>query len=113
MQNSMMVLSKTNFNLTSYIQKDEEYGEFWQILKDEYLLTTEMLLEISGYKELMEEELISKKSIQLREEIVLPLLLIQQYSLQKIEENDKYKNRYEKLVERSLYGNINASRNSV
>jgi phosphoenolpyruvate carboxylase len=41
------------------------------------------------------------------------LLVIQQYALQKIEENASNKETYEKIVERSLYGNINASRNSA
>jgi len=44
---------------------------------------------------------------------VLPLLVIQQSALQKIEIESEYKNSYEKIVKRSLYGNINASRNSA
>lgn len=61
----------------------------------------------------MEEEPITKKSIEIREKIVLPLLVIQQYALQKVEQNTDKKETYEKIVKRSLYGNINASRNSV
>ena len=33
--------------------------------------------------------------------------------VQKIEQNSRYMESYEKIVERSLYGNINASRNSA
>jgi phosphoenolpyruvate carboxylase len=40
-------------------------------------------------------------------------LVIQQYALQKISENSENKEAYEKLVTRSLYGNINAGRNSA
>jgi len=72
-----------------------------------------MMLLISGYKQLMEEEPISRNSIAIRETIVLTLLVIQQYALQKIEQDSKNKKTYEKIVERSLYGNINASRNSA
>jgi phosphoenolpyruvate carboxylase len=72
-----------------------------------------MVLLISGYEALMEEEVVSKKSIAIRERIVLPLLVIQQYALQQIEGNSKHKATYEKMVARSLYGNINASRNSA
>jgi len=72
-----------------------------------------MTLEISGYSVLMEEEPVSRKSIQIRKRIVLPLLIIQQYALQKIEEGAEDITTYEKIVKRSLYGNINASRNSV
>jgi len=111
--NSMMSLSKCNFDLTSYIQKDLEYIDFWNILHNEYKLSVEMLLLISGYNELMEEEPISKESIRIREKIALPLLVIQQYALQKISEGAENREAYEKLVTRSLYGNINASRNSA
>jgi phosphoenolpyruvate carboxylase len=61
----------------------------------------------------MEEEPVSKRSIEIRERIVLPLLVIQQYALQKIEMGSMHKPLYAKIVERSLYGNINASRNSA
>ena len=111
--NSMMSLSKTFFPLTSYMKKHPDFGAFWQILHDEYSLSLKMMLEISGYDELMEEEVISKMSVQTREHIVLPLLTIQQYALQKIAEGAQPLKTYESLVTRSLYGNINASRNSA
>ena len=111
--NSMMALSKCYFELTAYIAEDDAYHDFWNMLLDEYRLSKEMVLMISGYRALMEEEPVSKKSIEIRERIVLPLLAIQQYALQKIERKSKHRPFYEKLVERSLYGNINASRNSA
>ena len=80
---------------------------------DEYQLAKEMTLLISGYQELMEEEAVTRKSIEIREQIVLPLLTIQQYALQKIEQSDSNRKIFEKMVKRSLYGNINASRNSA
>ena len=45
----------------------------------------------------MEEEPVSKNSIEIRERIVLPLLVIQQYALQKIERNSDLKEIYEKI----------------
>ncbi len=113
MLNSMMALSKCYFELTSYMKDDKEYGEFWNILHEEYILSKEMLLLISDFKILMEEEAVSRESIKIREAIVLPLLVIQQYGLQKIALGSEYKDLYEKIVTRSLYGNINASRNSA
>ena len=113
MSNSMMALSKCYFELTAYMKENKEYGDFWVILKNEYDLSKEMLLEISGMKILMEQEAISRESIKIRENIVLPLLVIQQYALQKIGEESSFKELYEKIVTRSLYGNINASRNSA
>lgn len=111
--NSMMSLSKCYFELTAYIAKDEKYTEFWNMLYEEYKLSKQMTLLISQYSMLMAEEPISRSSIEIREQIVLPLLVIQQYALQKIEQNTPDKNNYEKIVKRSLYGNINASRNSA
>lgn len=72
-----------------------------------------MTLLISEYSILMEEEYISRISIEIRESIVLPLLVTQQYALQKIEQDSSHIKNYQKIVERSLYGNINASRNSA
>jgi phosphoenolpyruvate carboxylase len=113
MHNSMMSLAKTNFDLTRYMKEDAEFGGFWDILHDEYQLSEKMLLQISGYKILMEDEAISRESVKIREEIVLPLLVIQQNALYHITQNSEYKELYEKIVTRSLYGNINASRNSA
>ncbi|MGB5460475.1 MAG: phosphoenolpyruvate carboxylase [Eudoraea sp.] len=113
MLNSMMSLSKCYFELTSYMKDDKEYGDFWNILHDEYLLSKQMLLLISNSEILMENEAVSRESIKIRENIVLPLLVIQQYALHQISENSNYKALYEKIVTRSLYGNINASRNSA
>ncbi|WP_276392857.1 phosphoenolpyruvate carboxylase [Eudoraea chungangensis] len=113
MLNSMMSLSKCYFELTSYMKEDAEYGDFWNILHDEYLLSKKMLLEISSSKVLMENEAVSRESIKIRESIVLPLLVIQQYALFQISQDSPHKAEYEKIVTRSLYGNINASRNSA
>jgi phosphoenolpyruvate carboxylase len=111
--NSMMSMSKCYFELTAHIAKDKDYSEFWHILSEEYRLSKKMALVISGSRFLMEEEPISRRSIKIREEIVLPLLVIQQYAFQKIHEKSDHLHAYEKIIERSLYGNINASRNSA
>ncbi|NDV15340.1 phosphoenolpyruvate carboxylase [Muricauda sp. TY007] len=113
MLNSMMSLAKSNFDLTSYMKDDPEFGDFWNILHDEFQLSKKMLLQISGLKILMEDEAVSRESVKIREKIVLPLLVIQQNALYHITQNSEYKELYEKIVTRSLYGNINASRNSA
>ena len=101
------------------MSKDDEFGEFWKIIHEEYLLTKKMLLKISNYKELMQNEPANKLSIQTREAIVMPLITIQQYALQIVNEIDSKKMdnskkpTFEKMITRSLYGNINASRNSA
>ena len=119
-ENSMMSLSKSFFDLTKYMSDDPEYGAFWNIIHDEYITTKRLILKLTGYEELMQEEPSGKASINIRESIVLPLLTIQQFALKKIQELEKASPRdeeqikvYEKIVTRSLFGNINASRNSA
>ena len=119
LENSMMSLAKCFFPLTEYIKNDAEFGEFWQIIYDEFVLTKRLLLKIANHQQLMQNYPDGKASIDMREAIVVPLLTIQQYALSRI--NEIKKNgvgvallpTYEKLVMRSLFGNTNASRNSV
>lgn len=118
--NSMMSLTKSFFELTEYMAKDEEFGEFWKIIFNEYQTSKRLILKLSDYTELMQSNQVGKASIVIRENIVLPLLTIQQYALLKIQELQNEENPdlelikiYEKMVTRSLFGNINASRNSA
>lgn len=120
LENSMMSLAKSFLPLTAYMKNDPEFGEFWQIIYDEFSETKRLLLKIAGHKTLMENYPDGIASIQVRERIVLPLLTIQQYALLKINElnkenspNEELIKVYEKIVTRSLFGNTNASRNSA
>lgn len=111
--NSMMSMNKTYFPLTYYIKNNPKFGEFWTILFEEYQLSRDIMLELTGFTILQQEDPLSRKSVKIREKIVLPLLSIQQYALMKIQKGEGNKEAYEKLVTRSLFGNINASRNSA
>lgn len=111
--NSMMSMNKTYFPLTYYIKNNPKFGPFWTVLFDEYRLSKEIMLELTGFTMLQEEDALSRKSVKIREKIVLPLLSIQQYALMKIQKGEGNREAYEKLVMRSLFGNINASRNSA
>ena len=120
LENSMMSLSKSYFKLTAYMKDDQEYGEFWNIINQEYERSKAMILKVTGYSELMEDTRSMKASIEVRENIVLPLLTIQQYALKEIqllkksgEVDAKRLEILERMVTRSLFGNINASRNSA
>jgi phosphoenolpyruvate carboxylase len=64
----------------------------------------------------MENDTLGKYSILLRDKIVLPLLTIQQYALCQVQEPNldaELKASYEKLLTRTMFGVINAARNSV
>ena len=118
-ENSMMSLTKSFFPLTAYMKDDPEFGDFWKLIYEESERSKELLLKLTGYQELMEDSKAMRASIAVREQIVLPLLTIQQYALKEIQKlkkengDPKLIETYEKMVTRSLFGNINAARNSA
>ncbi len=115
-ENSMQSLKKTFFPLTAYLKNDKIFHAFWEKIFAESMLSKKNLKKISSMKKLLEQNEVIRESIELREKIVLPLLVIQQYALikSKKETGDKQLlGIYEKMIIKSLAANINASRNSV
>ncbi len=111
--NCVMSMTKTDFRVTAYLEKDKKFGHFWTMLKDEFELTKAMLLQLTGAKLLMGEYPVERRSIAIREKIVLPLVVIQHYALQCLNNcNDEELIKiYNKLVIRTVYGIVNAGRN--
>lgn len=116
LENSMMAICKSHFPLTAFLKKDALFSNIWHIIHDEFKLTERMLLKISGDQSLMANYPDGKASIEMREKIVRPLLVIQQYAIWKLNNaqlSEKEQDIYKKMVIRTLFGNINASRNSA
>jgi len=117
LSNSMMSLTKTYYPATAYLAKDKEFSEFWKKMFAEYKLSSQMILEVSGLSELMENNPLNRDSVKLREGIVLPLITIQQFALQQLRNLDAgekpFEKQYQKLVLRCMFGIINAARNSA
>ena len=119
MDNCEMAMKKCFFPLTEYLSKDEKYGELWNMIYREYLLTEKYLFQLSGKNELMADYPVEQLSISMREKIVLPLVTIQQFAIARIREIERemvknpLKDTYEKLVIRCSFGIINAGRNSA
>ena len=111
--NSMQSLTKCFYPATAYLKQDKNYGEFWEIMYDEYLRSIEKLKEVSSMDELMGDNKVIKKSIEIRERIVLPLITVQQYAIQQILETGKSTDVLQKLILRSMFGIINAARNAA
>jgi len=111
--NCTMSMSKSDFRVTAYLEKDKKFGPFWKMLKDEFELTKTMLLQLTGSKVLMEEFPVERRSIAIREKIVLPLVIIQHYALQCLNNStdEEQIKIYNKLVIRTVYGIVNAGRN--
>lgn len=116
MDNCEMSMKKSCFLLTSYLSDHPKYGEIWNEIHDEFIRTRKYILRISGTEKLMTNNPVVRRSIQIRERIVLPLLAIQQYALAALREeslSEKEKKVYEKLIVRCSFGIINAGRNSA
>ncbi len=119
-ENSMQSLSKTYFPLSAYLENDPKFGEFWKWIYSEYETSKRLLLEISGQETLLEKSPNISSSIELRENIILPLITLQQYALMQLKaiekgesDNTKLLPSYEKAIIRAFFGSINASRNSA
>ena len=117
LSNSMMSMTKSYYPATAYLAKDTEFSALWKKMYAEHKLSTEMILEVSGLSELMENTPMNRDSVKLRERIVLPLITIQQFALQQLRNKEKgeeqFEKLYRKLVVRSMFGIINAARNSA
>ena len=113
----MMSLTKSYYPATAYIANDPEFGELWHTMFNEFNLAKEKILAVSGLPALMEENIDIRHSIKLREQIVLPLITIQQYALQQLRINElngiESEKEYRTLVLRCMFGIINAARNSA
>ena len=94
-ENSMQSMSKTDFSKSLFLKKESQFKSIWEDV---------MVLRISGQKTLLEKKPQIKSSIELREQIVSPLILIQQYALYK-KRNKKNKDSgvYDNLIIRSLW----------
>jgi phosphoenolpyruvate carboxylase len=111
----MQALSKSNFDATRYLENHPRFGLFWKMLHDEYELSLKELRALSG-EELLSANPTSRVSIELREEIVLPLIAIQQFGLQRLQDENLPPEEVEtcqKLVLRAMFGIINAARNAA
>ena len=116
LENSMQSMRKCNFALTAHLEQDKRFGDLWCMVREEFELSRKLILRISGQTELMERAPAIAESIDLREGIILPLLVIQQAALQWLDDQgDAPADRsvLEKLIVRTMFGIINAGRNAV
>lgn len=120
-ENAMMSLSKSYFPLTRYLERDRKYGRFWRRIYKEATDARAILKEITGQQKLLETNPSVRESIRLRERIILPLLVIQQYAMGMVKaaqrNPDAYPkgalDAYAKMVVKAMAANINAARNSA
>ncbi len=109
LDNAMQALAKSNIACTSYLLDDKTFGPFVKKIHDEATLTKRCILEIAEMEHLMENDPLNQKSIDLRDDLILPLVIIQQWALQELEAGEAI----EKLLLKTLPPIINAARNSA
>ncbi|TVQ27310.1 MAG: phosphoenolpyruvate carboxylase [Spirochaetaceae bacterium] len=120
-ENAMQALQKTQFSLTYYLQRDSRFGEIWKMVFDEAQQTIHEVKSLSGQSVLLENDPVVRRSIELREQMVFPSLVIQRYALDQLRSRDEGESTYtdddavsfEKLIVKSLAASVNASRNAV
>lgn len=117
-QNAMMSLCKSNLELTAYLKKDKKHSNLWNEIERETIKTKKYLLLVSKDNELLEHDPVNRESISKREDIILPLTVIQQAALTTLRTQSGKKDTsrvksIEKLVSRCMAACINAARNSV
>ncbi|NCD71963.1 phosphoenolpyruvate carboxylase [Mucilaginibacter agri] len=111
--NCMMSMSKSDFRITAHLKDDAKFGQFWEMLHNEFEQTKSLLLELSGTEVLMQAYPLEKRSIAIRERIILPLVIVQHYALECLNNttDEELISTYNKLVIRTVYGIVNAGRN--
>lgn len=116
-ENSMQSMVKSDFRLTAHLENDAQFGGIWRCIREEYMRTKQYVLQITGQSELMERNPHIRESIALRDGIIRPLLVIQHFALGEIERahgtGEWDEEVLKRLVVRSMFGIINASRNAV
>ena len=132
--NAMMSLAKSDVSLTGHLDQDPRFGRLWRRIRDEALRARRCLLEITGQNSLLGSEPLQRASIGMREEIMLPVLVILQASVTRLEASGRIEEaegepspgawppgsietrvaaRYRKLALKAVAAVINASRNAA
>jgi phosphoenolpyruvate carboxylase len=118
-ENSMQSMTKCDFRLTAHLSDHPTFGGLWNTVHEEFERTRVLVLAITGQADLMETVPAIKESIRLRDSIIQPLLVIQQFALTEMdrqvrgESSSWSPDMLRKLIIRTMYGIVNASRNAV
>ncbi|MEC7840275.1 MAG: phosphoenolpyruvate carboxylase [Chlamydiota bacterium] len=113
--NAMQSLAKTNLLYTAHLFNHEVFGNFIKKIHEEAETTKKYILLLSGHNKLMDAEPLTQNSIKLREQLIMPLVIIQQWAQISLEhvDDEKMRNTLEKLLLKTLPPIINAARNSA
>lgn len=136
-ENSMQSLSKVHLPLTAWVKEDPRFAAFHRLIVEEAERTKAYLLKVSGQEELLAQDPLNRASIRMREDLLVPMSVIQQYALihlRRLRESEGAASAgalagpgagspgwpgpedgavLEKIVVKTMAASVNASRNSV
>lgn len=113
--NAMQALSKSSPSYTQYLTRHVVYGDLVSLIHQEFHRVSQCILEITGQEEFLSRDGINRQSIALREQLLIPLVVIQHYATAKARQSlsAKQKRAFEKLLRKTIPAITNASRNSA
>lgn len=76
LDNAAMSLLKSRFDVSAYLGDDPDIGPFWRKIRDEAMTAERCILRISRQPFLLANDPLVRDSVRLREETVLPLLVV-------------------------------------
>jgi phosphoenolpyruvate carboxylase len=114
LDNAAMSLLKSRTDVTSYMQRDPTFGAIWTKIRDELDRTVDMVLAVSGQSRLLEKDAHTRRSIALREQMMLPLTVIIGYVMVRLTKTEGAERAaLEKMGTKALAAIINATRNAA
>lgn len=126
LENSSMSLCKVYLPLTAWVGQQARHRELHGLIHAEAVRTRDMILRLSGTATLLQNDPVIKASIAMREELIIPIALIQQWALKELRRLENGipgdnplaagpddQELLKKIIIKSMAICVNASRNSV
>jgi phosphoenolpyruvate carboxylase len=120
LDSAVMSLKKSRFDVSAHLQCHPRFGALWRKIREEAQRTEQCIMDISGQQPLLARDPVTRRSIELRETLVLPLLVLvhdtisrwnEHRALGMLESSDA---RFvQKLALKGIAAVINATRNAV
>lgn len=120
LDNAAMSLLKSRFDLHDHLASDAQFAPLYRKMKEEADRSQRCILRVSRHAQLLANDPLNRRSIEAREQIVLPLLVIVQAAYRTYLQHEREGNaeipealRLKKLSLKGIAAIINATRNAA
>lgn len=120
LDNAAMSLLKSRFDVHAYLERDARFAPLYQKIRDEAERSRRCILRVSKQSQLLANDPINRRSIDAREQITLPLLIIVQAAYHAYLQHERAGTadcqealRAKKLSMKGIAAIINATRNAA